>query len=219
MNAFIWKIPDEFNLINRTVYIKYRDILTKNRDGEKVPQSERDIIEIPTINECNKFTDNYQGQEFILGTFYTIMERTGYDELTENEKLIKLSSGLFHQVMQSATTDQNINVENTKAFNWVIPNSLQLLDETYKIIWKTDKFNLQGAVGEINDMQETIELQKIGEYNNFSENTIRKTLLHEIFHKILFIAGDNDLAQDESLVDLLAGCWNQIFNTGRVYHV
>lgn len=217
MKCFKWSIPQRFNLINREVKILQKDEITKNRDEEKPPQTFRDVIEIQKVNDVNKISEEYQKQNFLLSVFYTILERTGYEELVEDEKLMKLSSGLFHQVLLTADKNIDYDVFNyadfCKAFHWEVPDTFNLLDTSYTVKWKNDKFMLEGSLGEVNAVQEIVELQDSEAHTGFTYNSVKKTFLHEIMHHILLTAGNKELSEDEDLVDLIAGCWNQIFNT------
>lgn len=81
---------------------------------------------------------------------------------------------------------------------------LKILGKTFEIL-RADTFYKKHAWGEIDYLNQTIEIE-----NSLSEDKFKETLLHEILHAILESLGFDELNEDEHLIQCLANSLHQV---------
>lgn len=90
-----------------------------------------------------------------------------------------------------------------------MPTQFQLLNHTIRVkenpvLKETDKFG-----------QAEYEANRIHLHPNLEHTVKHHTFCHELFHFLFYYAGRLDLAQDETLIDVMAGLLAQYESTKR----
>jgi hypothetical protein len=94
-----------------------------------------------------------------------------------------------------------------------IPNSFKLLGQTITVEVADHLASHNGTLGEARAIQNSILLQRNVDGFPIPETQKEHILLHEIFHLILGAMGQEELAGEESFIDLLAGLTHQVLST------
>ena len=97
---------------------------------------------------------------------------------------------------------------------FVIPKSVELLDQTINIVYKDDMTDKEDIVGRCRYRTNEIEIQEPKKHNMPDDQVIR-TYFHELVHFILDVMKEEELNKKEEFVDTLAGYIYQSIKTSK----
>lgn len=91
----------------------------------------------------------------------------------------------------------------------IIPATIKVFNQTIKIIFKRDLIDKEGAFGMWIYNKNTIWLQQSTKKCILTTEQISQTLIHELFHAVLDLAGEHKLSENEKFVSTISNLIHQ----------
>lgn len=82
----------------------------------------------------------------------------------------------------------------------IIPASFKLFGNTIKVKYKRNLLDIQQAFGVCDYIKHTIYIQQSTRENPLTKDQIEQTFIHESCHMLLFLMGEQKLADNEKFI-------------------